>query len=133
LIESINWIRINLLFSYLNKINNKKFAESIKKPIMELQFTDFLLFNDSDIFRSFHLKELLKPVISIYYLRDNMIATSYWKRHGKVFEPKLIKKSDVVFSNSEYLKKYSQKYNSNSYFVGQGCEFESFKESTSFG
>lgn len=124
LIESINWIRVNSIFSYLNKINNKKFAMAIQKPIIKLQFTNFLLFNDNDIFRSFHLKELLKPIISIYYLRDNMIATSYWKRHGKVLEPKLIKKSDIVFSNSEYLRKYSQKYNENSYFVGQGCELE---------
>src|SRR5690606_6494634 len=78
LIESINWIRIKPLFSYLNSLNNKKFAKAIQKAITILQFDNFVLFNDNDIFRSFHLKEFLKPVISIYYLRDNMVATPYW-------------------------------------------------------
>lgn len=124
LIESINWIRIKSLFSYLNKFNNRKFAKSIQKAIIDLQFEEFLLFNDNDIFRSFFLKELLNPTISIYYLRDNMVATPYWKRHGRYLEPKLIEKSDIVFANSEYLRNYSEKYNANSYFVGQGCELD---------
>src|SRR5690606_14575848 len=100
-------------------VNNKKFALAIQKTINNLHFTDFVLFNDNDIFRSFHLKELLRPVMSIYYLRDNMVATPYWKRYGNWFEPKLIRKSDLVFSNSEYLREYSAKYNDNSYNIGQ--------------
>jgi len=132
LIESINWIRIHYLFCFLNKINNKFFATSIKAAIAMLNFDNFILFNDSDIFRSFYLKELLNPEISIYYSRDNMIATKYWKRHGTILEPKLIQKSDVCVANSEYLKNYCKKYNINSYYVGQGCDLELFKINTSF-
>ncbi len=129
LIESINWIRSHKLFSYLNMINNKRFASSIQTAINYLGFKQYYLFNDSDIFRSFHLKELLKPILSIYYSRDNLIATDYWKRHGEVIEPLLIEKSDLCVSNSEYLKNYCKKYNHNSFYVGQGCDLDLFKES----
>src|SRR5690606_26807269 len=129
LIESINWIRIGSLFSLFNLINNKRFAKTITQAKTVLNFVAFILFNDNDIFRSFHLKELLKPDLSIYYIRDYMIATPYWKRHGKKLEPKLIKKSDLVLSNSEFLKRYSEKYNPNSYYVAQGCDFDLFKDS----
>lgn len=128
LLESINWIRSNSLFSFFNLINNKRFSRAIKQAIDILNFSNYLLFNDNDIFRSFYLKELLKPKLSVYYIRDYMIATPYWKRHGTILEPLLIKKSDVVLSNSEFLREYSEKYNRNSYFVAQGCDFELFAE-----
>src|SRR5690606_19608202 len=51
----------------------------------------------------------------------------YWRRHGRLLEPRLIEKSDVVFSNSEYLRNYCARYNENSYTVGQGCDFELIK------
>lgn len=129
LLESINWIRISSLFSFFNLINNRKFSKAILKALDKLKFTKYLLFNDNDIFRSFYLKELLKPDLSIYYIRDNMVATPYWRRHGKKLEPKLIAKSDLVLSNSEYLRMYSAKYNKNSYFVAQGCDFELLNKS----
>lgn len=126
LIESINWLRVDFLFSFFNLINNKKFAQTIQRAVNTLQFSNYILFNDNDIFRSFHLKELLKPILSIYYIRDNMTATPYWRRHGKVLEPKIIAKSDIVLSNSQYLRQYSARYNRNSYFVAQGCDFDLF-------
>lgn len=129
LIESINWIRIGSLFSLFNLINNKRFAKTITRASKALNFVDFILFNDNDIFRSFYLKELLQPDLAVYYIRDYMIATPYWKRHGKKLEPKLIEKSDLVLSNSEFLKRYSEKYNPNSYYVAQGFDFDLFKDS----
>ena len=80
--ESINRIGSNRLFDWLNKINNKRFATQIKVAIDRLGFKDFILFNDSDMFRSYYLKEYLKPEIYIYYTRDNLIAMDYWKKHG---------------------------------------------------
>lgn len=127
MIESINWIIFPLLFSYFNKRNNVKFSFAIKEAISELGFSDFMLFNDSDIFRSFYLKELLNPSLSIYYSRDNIVATKYWKRHGVRIEPKLIAKSDICLANSMYLKDYCYQYNVRSYYVGQGFDLEMFK------
>ena len=126
IIESITWIKYVPLHTFLNKINNKRFARSILKAANRLGFTDFVLFNDNDIFRCFYLKELLKPRISIYYSRDYMVAVDYWKYHGERLEPQLIAKSDLCVANSTYLANYCKKYNPNSHYVGQGCELELF-------
>lgn len=130
MIESINWIKNQFLFEWLNKINNKRFASSIKKAMDELGFKNIILFNDNDMFRCFYLKEFLKPDVSIYYSRDYMLAVDYWKLHGKKLEPELIAKSDVCVANSTYLANYCKKYNPNSFYVGQGCELDIFMNIT---
>jgi len=128
IIESINWIKNKKIFDLLNKINNKRFAASISKAIDALGFKNILLFNDNDIFRSFYLKDILKPVKSIYYSRDYLLSVDYWKYHGKKLEPMLIAKSDVCVANSTFLADYCKQYNSNSYYVGQGCELDIFTQ-----
>lgn len=126
LIESINWIKNDAVYNWLNKVNNRRFARSITRAIKNLGFKDIILFNDNDIFRCFYLKELLKPAISIYYSRDYLLAVDYWKLHGSKLEPELIKKSDLCVANSTYLANYCKLYNKNSFYVGQGCELELF-------
>lgn len=126
-IESINWLPSHRIFNFFNYHNNKKFARSIRRALRKRNFSDYVLFNDSDMFRSFYLKEMLEPSLSIYYSRDNLLATKYWKKHGVVFEPKIIEKSDLCFANSEYLKNYCRKYNEKAYYVGQGCEIDIFE------
>lgn len=128
MIESINWIKWPFLFEFLNKRNNQLFAKSILKAADDLGFKDFILFNDNDMFRSFYLKSLLKPSISIYYSRDFMLAVDYWAFHGKKHEPELIAGSDICVANSTYLADYCRKYNSNSFYVGQGCELDIFMQ-----
>jgi len=125
-IESINWIKNQSIHNFFNKINNKRFSNSIDKAITELDFKNYILFNDNDIFRCFYLKELLKPKISIYYSRDYMLAVNYWKLHGKELEPKLIAKSDLCVANSVYLANYCKQYNKNSFYIGQGCDIAEF-------
>ncbi|MCD0490217.1 glycosyltransferase [Pedobacter sp. MC2016-14] len=125
-IESINWIKINFIFDLLNRSNNKLFSNSIVKAVKKLQFKNYLLFNDNDIFRSFYLKDYLKPDSSIYYSRDYLIGVDYWRHHGSRLEPKLMAKSDVCTANSAYLAKLCGLYNPHSYYVGQGCEIDIF-------
>ena len=127
LTESINWLRSKSLFNAINKVNNNKFARSIQHAIKELGFSNFILFNDNDMFRSFYLKEYLQPAVSIYYSRDYMLAVDYWKFHGELLEPALITKSDICVANSTYLANYCKKYNPKSYYVGQGCDLEMFR------
>lgn len=126
IVESINWIKFHALFKFLNRINNQRFAKSIMQSVESLGFSNFILFNDNDMFRSFHLKELLKPQLSIYYSRDYMLAVDYWKRHGEKLEPQLIADSDICVANSTYLADYCRQYNPHSYYVGQGCELDLF-------
>jgi glycosyltransferase involved in cell wall biosynthesis len=128
ILESINWIPSTQAFRIANFINNKRFAGEIKKAIKRLGFKDFVLFNDSDMFRSFFLKELLKPICSIYYTRDNMLSVPYWKKHGQTLEPELMKKCDLVCANSTYLRDLAAEHNPNSFFVGQGCDVSAFNK-----
>ena len=126
MVESITWLKSRPLFNFLNRINNKKFADSIQRAAQKLGFKDVILFNDNDMFRSFYLKEFLNPSVSIYYSRDYMLGVDYWKFHGSKLEPKLIAKSDICVANSTYLADYCRRYNSMSYYVGQGCDLSLF-------
>lgn len=130
IIESIRWLRIRWLFSLLNKRNNYIFSRSISSAIGQLGFKNIILFNDNDIFRSFYLKEYLKPSLSIYYSRDYMLGVDYWRFHGKVLEPELIRKSDLIIANSTYLTNYCKQYNENARYVGQGCDLRMFLKKT---
>ena len=78
-LESINRIPLGFIFDIMNKRNNKKYAEQILKAMKQLDFSDIILFNDNDIFRSFYLKDLLQPNCSVYYIRDYVVAVEYWK------------------------------------------------------
>ena len=122
ILESINWLPALGVHSFLNKLNNRRFAKAIRKGIAALNFQDFLLFNDNDIFRSFHLKELLRPDLSVYYSRDFILAGGYWRKHGLRLEPALIAKSDLCVANSSYLADYCRRYNPQAVDVGQGCD-----------
>jgi glycosyltransferase involved in cell wall biosynthesis len=127
IIESISQLPLNVLFDFLNVRNNIKFAREILKGIRKLNFKDYIHFCDSDMFRSFYLKEMLKPSLFIYYSRDNLQAVKYWETQGARIEPKLMTKSDLVLTNSLYLNEKALQYNQQSYFVGQGCDIKAFE------
>ena len=132
IMESINWIPFTSIFDWLNCLNNKRFANCIKEVIGRLNFKNVILFNDNDIFRSFYLKDLLKPSLSIYYSRDYLVGVNYWKRHGQRLEPELIAKSDICVANSSYLTNYCKKHNPSSYYVGQGCDLSDLLKKDSY-
>jgi glycosyltransferase involved in cell wall biosynthesis len=131
IIESINFLPDNIFFDKLNFRNNKKYALSIKKALSDIGFEEFYLFTDSDMLRSFYLKELLNPIINLYYLRDNLMQVKYWKKHGKRLEPLMMTKANCVIANSVYLTNIAKKYNSNSFYVGQGCDISLYNSKIS--
>jgi len=128
IIESINWISSPKLFDILNYRNSRRFASDIQRAIDLLGFKEYILFNDSSMFLGLYLKELLKPSLYIYYMRDYLIKNPYWKRHGVRIEPKLISKADLVVNNSSLYAEYGAKYNKHSYMVGQGCDTSLFND-----
>ena len=125
-IESINWLPSTSVFKKINFTNNKRLANDIKSAAKELGFRNIILFNDNDIYNGYYLKELLLPSLYIYYCRDYLRGYDYWKKHCDVLEPELIKKADVVVTNSEYYASYCEQYNSASYYIGQGCNTKIF-------
>lgn len=132
-ILSVNWIKNHKIFRFFNRINNKLFSKSIKKAIKHLDFKNIILFNDNDIFRSFYLKDFLKPEVSIYYSRDYLQSVVYWKKHGILLERQLISKNDVCVANSTYMADYCRQYNPHSYYVGQGWDISMFNFDKSIG
>lgn len=125
--ESVQWLNSRFLFQYLTKRNSQKLAKNIKYFLSQLNIKEFILFNDSAMFQGLNLKEILKPKLFIYYIRDYLIAQPYFKKHGPEAEKKLIKQADWVVTNSTYLANYAKQYNENSFFIGQGCDLELFQ------
>lgn len=128
ILESINWIPSTKIFSVFNKVNNRRLAKEIKKALSELNFDSFILINDKDIFRSFYLKELLKPKLYIYLDRDYTIGFGYWKRHGVTLEPKLMEKSDAIICNSLDFTRNASLHNANSFYIGNGVDLALFND-----
>jgi glycosyltransferase involved in cell wall biosynthesis len=126
IMESINWLPFPFLFDRLNRINNGRFAKCIREAAAQLGFDQFVLFNDNDMFRGFHLKEMLQPEMYIYYSRDNLIATDYFRKHGMRVEPLHIARADLAVANSLFLRDMLAQYNPNSHYIGQGCDLRLF-------
>jgi glycosyltransferase involved in cell wall biosynthesis len=55
-----------------------------------------------------------------------LLAVDYWKVQGTRIEPKHMAKSDLVLTNSTYLRDLAKRFNPQSYFVGQGCDTMAF-------
>lgn len=125
-LESISQLPVDMVFDFVNRINNERFAKEIKTAIERLNFSNYFIFNDSDMFRSFYLKELLEPELYVYYTRDNLIAVDFWKKQGIRIEAALMKKADLVVANSTYLAEHARQFNPHSDYVGQGCDVSLF-------
>jgi len=80
------------------------------------------------MFLGLHLKEMLKPSLYAYYMRDYLVKVPYWKKHGEGLEPKLIEQADVVLNNSTLYAEYGSQFNKNSIMVGQGCDIDMFTD-----
>jgi len=127
-IESINWIGSHRIFKMLNKRNARFLSKDIKSAIARLGFSNFILFNDSSMFLGLHLKEMLRPQVYAYYMRDYLVKVPYWQKHGERIEPEVIKKADVLTTNSDFFADFGLQHNPHSYMVGQGCDVSHFSD-----
>lgn len=127
ILESIGWIKINWLFNMLNRMNNRRVAKEIVKAHKYLKFKQILFFNDNDFINYVYVKNYIIADRYIFYIRDYLTSQEYFKRRDYL-ELETIKNSDVVFTNSIFLRNYTSKWNSNSHFVGQGCDFTLFSK-----
>ncbi|NQY68014.1 MAG: glycosyltransferase [Flavobacteriales bacterium] len=107
-------------------MNSSRYANSINCAIEKLGYRNLLLFTDSDMYRSRHLNEFINPSLFIYYTRDNLMTVSYWSKHGTSLEPEIMESADLVVANSMHLVNLALNNNSNSFYVGQGCESEDY-------
>lgn len=129
MVYSINFLPTEGLFDFFNKINNKKIAKYIHKVTQELNFTNIIHLIDTDIYRSQYLKELIRPAISIYYCRDYVIGTDYFKKNGERLEEKIAQKADIVLANSTYFAERFKKINPTTYPLETGVNLELYDAS----
>ncbi|QJX49053.1 glycosyltransferase [Hymenobacter taeanensis] len=125
-LDSFNWVPYTPLFLWLIKFNNRRFGHEIQKATRDLGFDEFILVNDKDIFRSFYLKEILRPQRYIYMDRDYTVGAPYWLRHGPSLEPEIMRKADAVVCNSLDFTKRAQHFNPNSFYIGNGFDVSQF-------
>jgi len=124
--DSFNWVPSTALFSLLLRLNNCRLAKDIKLALQALDFDEFILVNDKDIFRGFHLQEYLRPYKTVYLDRDYTVGQPYWRRHGQKLEPALMRKADLVFCNSREFTERALRYNPNSFYIGNGFDASQF-------
>ena len=128
IVESINWINSKTIFDFFNRINNKKFAKQIKDAVKRLNFKNYIILDDNSMIMGYDIKELLKPDLFVYLLRDAVTLVSYHKRHGTRLQPDIIKKADLVVTNSDFFANYARKTNPNSHMIGQGCDLTMYND-----
>lgn len=128
ILESINWLPPGKIYTYFNRKNNKRLATQIQVACESLGFKDPLLIIDNDFYNGLYLGELLQSTCVMYYLRDYLLYQPYFNKHGVRAEPAILKKVDVVTTNSLYLAEYAEAYNPNTFYIGQGCEVEEFEK-----
>lgn len=127
-VESINWISIPAVFDFFNKVNNRRYAKTILQAAGKLNFKNYILFNDNSMIMGYYLREMLKPDIFIYLLRDAVTLVSYHAKHGNRLQPKIIAKADFAVANSNFFKDYELKTNPRSYMIGQGCDLTRYND-----
>jgi teichuronic acid biosynthesis glycosyltransferase TuaH len=126
--HSINWLKNIPLYNFLNERNGKGFFGSIKKAIKQLGWKNenCTVFNDSQMFTGLFTKKYFQPLLSFYYIRDNLTEHPYFKFHGSRIEPQTIALADAIFANSAYLADCARSYNKLSLDIGQGCETDMY-------
>lgn len=125
---SINWMRNIAVYNWCNRRNGKSFFRSLRKAISNLGWKkeQAVVFNDSQMFTGLYTKKYLQPLLSFYYIRDNLVEHPYFQFHGSRIEPLTVGDADAVFANSAYLANYAAAHNPLSLDIGQGCELDMY-------
>ncbi|MCC8088436.1 MAG: hypothetical protein LIO79_04120 [Rikenellaceae bacterium] len=119
----VNKISYDSVFDVLNKKNNRKLSRAIFWAMNELGFEEIIHINDNDVFGSFYLKEILMPKLSVYYKRTDESKFNYIDNQINRLEKVLIRKSDVIITNSDAYAVRFRDHNLNSFSVGHGVDF----------
>ncbi|MCD7962237.1 MAG: hypothetical protein LUF90_01505 [Rikenellaceae bacterium] len=122
-IAPVNKISYDSVFDILNKKNNRKLSRAIHWAMNELNFNEVIHINDNDVFGSFYLKELLMPKLSVYYKISGRRRFNYIEDQINRLEKILVRKSDIIITNSDAYAVKFREQNLNSFSIGQGVDF----------
>lgn len=121
------YLNIMFFFKQINRHRNITFAREILYAINKLEIGNFVLLNINDLFRSYYLKELTAPLLSVYYISQNSQSEHHWYSSAGKLNYKLIKKADLVFSANDHLTEIAQKHNKNTFHIGESFDIDLFR------
>lgn len=122
LLRSINWLPDGSVYDYFNKSNNNSFGRSIQETLQKLRWREIILINDGLMLDGFYIKEILKPKLSLYLSRTNLVDQGYFSRHGKRLEAQLMAQSEAVLTSTLGLAKRAQRHNPRVRCIGAGFD-----------
>ncbi|MDR0895159.1 MAG: glycosyltransferase [Prevotellaceae bacterium] len=117
------------IFECVNRYNNYRIGHYILQQAELLGFKKFIHLIDNDLFRSLHLKQIIKPKYTVYYRRDNFIGVPYWSKHGRHCEEYIVRNADAVIANSILFANELKSYNANVHFVPMGIDLDIYDAS----
>ena len=120
------------LFRPLNRANNRTIGKHIVQTARQLGFHDYIHLIDTDLFRSVHLKEYIRPALSIYYRRDYVIGFPYWRKNGPRCEESLVRQADIVLTNSALFAEQLRPWNPHVHVLNTGVNLERYNADLSY-
>ncbi len=131
-LSSIAHMRNWALFVAINKRNNRKLAKAIFWALNYLELNSVIHINDGDIYNSFYLKELIDPELTIYRRSEEPTPLTESPSFNRM-EPLLMRKSDLILTDSEWTAESARKYNTHAFNIGRGVDLSEYDPGKSYG
>lgn len=122
----INWIKNKKLFHFMAKVNSRLIGKTIKKQLTKLGVQDYTLINAFNPIYGFFMKDIFKPLKTIYYCYDEIAATQWSSKHGATYEQAYIPMVDEVICTSSTLKAHKQEFAKEVKFIPNGVNLDIF-------
>ncbi|MEQ1587501.1 MAG: glycosyltransferase [Cyclobacteriaceae bacterium] len=102
-IMPINWLPEGVFYDLLSYLNNKIFLRAIRRVIRDHKLRNYILFNSFNPFYGYSLPPSIKPAVSLYQSRDNIMESEYLNRHGPRLEHKVAQSANIRLATSTEL------------------------------
>ncbi|MEZ5059334.1 MAG: glycosyltransferase [Saprospiraceae bacterium] len=123
-----NGLKNERLYEAVMDINAALVLPRIKKAISSCQMENPTVINAFNPFLGIPLAGKLNESKLIYYCYDDMASADWIRLHGTRLEKKMMEISDAVIFSSETLRDKNEAYNSNSFVVKNGVDFDLFSK-----
>ena len=122
----VDFLNNESLFKIFFGINTAIYKNQILKIIKKHQLNDPIIITAYNPMYGLPMISKLNEFLNIYYCYDGMDTRRHKARIYEI-EEKFSKKVDGIITTSDYLNNEKKKFNSNSYVVKNGVDFNLFK------
>ncbi|MGQ1909564.1 glycosyltransferase [Marinifilum sp. RC60d5] len=121
----VDFIKNDKLFSFFFGLNITSYKRTLKRTLRKIGFTNPLNITAYNSFYGLPLINKLSEALNVYYCYDGLNLRRHGKRILKIDE-EFSRKVDAVIVTSDFLKASKEKFNSNSFVVKNGVDFNVF-------